>query len=79
MSPVGSRERDAAALAVFGVQLAEVAKDLTTLTVRLDQHERDHVEARAERSAGRRWLIATLIAFAAVIEGPLIYLVARAR
>jgi hypothetical protein len=71
--------REAAAVAVIGVQVTEVAKDLTALTVRLDQHERDHAEARAERAAGRRWLIATLIAFAAVVEVPLLYLVAHAR
>jgi hypothetical protein len=74
-----ARDREAAAVAVIGAQLAELGKDVSSLSVRLDQHERDHAEARIERTAGRRWLIATVIAFLAVIEAPLIFLVTRAR
>lgn len=52
-----------------------VRADLGRLERAFRRHESEHrAEARA-RVTGRRWLIGTMIALAAVIEAPLLYLV----
>lgn len=43
------------------------------------QHEAEHERDERARIVGRRWLIATLIALAAVIETPIFYIVAHVR
>jgi hypothetical protein len=43
------------------------------------EHQRQHEDEARARVTSRRWLIGTLIAVIAVIESPLIYLVAHVR
>ena len=52
-----------------------VNAQLRRLEAALEKHEEEHrADARA-RTAGRRWLVGTLIALGVMIEGPLLYLV----
>ena len=48
---------------------------LGRLEQRLDKHQEEHRAEERARVTGRRWLIGTLIALAAVIEVPLLYVV----
>lgn len=53
-------------LGAVQVQLSEVAKDLLDLKAdvnkRFDDHARVHDQDQAQRTAGRRWQVGTLIA-----------------
>ena len=60
---------------VVQVQLTDLAKDVAGLVTRLDAHDGDHVREARERVAGRRWMIATVVAFLAAIEVPLGWLI----
>jgi hypothetical protein len=63
----------------MSVQLAEVIKDVGALQHQVTRFEQDHEEQhrreQAARVIGRRWAVATSIAFLAAIEIPLLYLV----
>lgn len=60
-------------------ELAELRRSvniqLRRLEATLKDHKREHEADARARVTGRRWLIGTVIALAAVIEAPLLYLV----
>lgn len=62
---------------VLAVQVAEVIKDMSDVRTELKDHRRDHEAESRARVVARRWTIGTVIALAAVIETPLLYLVAH--
>jgi septal ring factor EnvC (AmiA/AmiB activator) len=59
-------------VAVLGVQLQEVAKDVAKLEKQMDDHRAEHQAAENARVTGRRWLIAVIIAAVAAIDGPMV-------
>ena len=59
-------------VAVLGVQLQEVAKDVARLESQMTEHQHEHQAAVSARAAGRRWLIAVVIAAIAAIDGPIV-------
>jgi hypothetical protein len=64
---VGSR-----GVAVVGVQVQELTKDVAKLETQLEQHRTEHVLAEQARISGRRWLIAAIIAAVAAVDGPMV-------
>lgn len=58
-------------------QLTDLRGDVAGLMARMETHERNHVAEAKERLAGRRWAIGALIAFAAILETPILYVAAR--
>jgi hypothetical protein len=62
-------------VAVLGVQLQEVAKDVARLENQLQAHHAEHQAAEAARATGRRWLITAVIAAVAAIDGPIVTVV----
>lgn len=65
----------------LGVQIAEVIKDVATVSTDLarwrQEHELQHDREQAARVTGRRWLVATVIAAVVAVESPVLYLVAH--
>lgn len=59
-------------------QLSDLRGDVGGLLARMEAHEKGHITEARERIVGRRWLIGALIAFMAVLETPILYLVTRA-
>ena len=49
----------------------EVNKDVTSLSVKLDEHERKHVNAERERRSSRRFWVTTLVAVFLAVETPI--------
>jgi hypothetical protein len=66
-------------VAVLGVQLQEVAKDVAKLEGQMESHRREHVSDEASRVSARRWIIATIIAAVAAVDGPVLTIVLAAR
>lgn len=62
---------------VLGVQVAEVIKDVAEVRAELRDHRQQHDEEARARVVARRWQVGTIIALGAVIETPLLYLVAH--
>jgi len=60
------------AVAVLGVQLQEIAKDVAKLEKQMDDHRADHWRAESARVTGRRWLAAMIIAAVAAVDGPMV-------
>jgi hypothetical protein len=60
---------------IVQVQLTDLAKDVAALGARMDTHDREHESEARDRRSSRRWMVATAIAFMAMLETPLIYLV----
>lgn len=67
----------------LSVQVAEVIKDVADVRRDLGDFRHEHAEQhqaeQAARVVTRRWLVVTLIAAFAAIEGPLTYLIAHLR
>ena len=59
-------------VAVLAVQLQEVAKDVSKLEKQMDDHRSEHQASELARINGRRWMIATVIAAVASIDGPMV-------
>lgn len=59
-------------VAVLGVQLQEVAKDVARLESQMITHQQEHHAAESARAAGRRWLIGAVIAAVAAVDGPIV-------
>lgn len=73
-------------IAVLGAQLAEVIKDVGTVTADLETFRRDHLAEhqaeRASRANGRRWAVGVAIAAAAAVASlwaPLLYIAGHIR
>jgi hypothetical protein len=68
-------------VSALSIQLTTVIKDMTDMQADVKDFRREHLKLHEEEEASRttraRWLISTLIAGFAVIEGPLIYLLAH--
>jgi len=64
---------------VIQTQLTELTSDVTALAVKFERHESDHVTDQRDRRTARRWLVATGIAFLAMVEAPLGILLAHIR
>lgn len=60
---------------VLQQQITDLAKDVSAVAVRQEKHDREHASDAKARASSRRWMIGTGIAFLAMIEGPLIYLI----
>lgn len=58
-------------------QLMDLKGDVGSLMTRLDKHEKSHVTESRERLSGRRWLVGAIIAFAAILETPILYVAAH--
>ena len=62
-------------------ELAELRRavnaNMSRLERALGRHERQHQDDARARTVGRRWLAGILIAVAALVETPLLYLVAH--
>jgi hypothetical protein len=56
-----------AAVTTMAAQLAEAIRDIGELRGELHSHDRRHETEARDRASGRRWLIGTLIALAALI------------
>jgi Flp pilus assembly protein TadB len=56
-----------AAVTTMAAQLAEAIRDIGELRGELRSHDARHDRESRERTSGRRWLIGTLIALAALI------------
>jgi hypothetical protein len=66
-------------VAVLGVQLQEVAKDVGKLEKQLEDHRHEHQAAESARVNARRWLIAMIITAVAAIDGPMVTLILSTR
>lgn len=64
---------------IVQAQLTDLTKDVAGLSTRLDKHEQEHRQEAADRRSRARWVVGTAIAFFAMIEGPLIWLVSRGK
>ena len=66
---------------VIQTQLTDLAKDVATVTSRLELHEKDHIQEAQDRIKQRRsavrYYVTTLIAFLVLVEAPLLYLVSQ--
>ena len=80
-SMVEANGRTLASAGGISVQLTEVIKDVADVKNDLASFRRDHEDQHRReyqaRTTSRRWMIATLIAALAVIETPLLILVAH--
>lgn len=59
-------------VAVLGVQVQELAKDLAKLELAIESHHREHQAEISIRTSSRRWVIAMVVAAIAAVDGPLI-------
>lgn len=64
---------------VLSVQVADVIKDVAELGAQIESHRREHEATERARVTGRRWLIGTGLAALALVESPLLYLLAHVR
>ena len=60
------------AIAVLGVQIQEIAKDLAHLDAEMKEHRKEHQAVEQVRQAGRRWLFMAFVAVVAAIDGPIV-------
>ena len=59
-------------VAVVGVQLQELVKDVARVESEISAHRIEHQHETAGRVSARRWMIGAAIAAVAAIDGPLV-------
>ena len=59
-------------VAVLGIQVQEIAKDLAKLEHAIESHRVEHQGEMRIRTSSRRWAIGIVIAAIAAVDGPLI-------
>lgn len=61
-------------VAILGVQVQELSKDLGGVQHQLELHQREHEQDARDRRTSRRWAIGIGCALFAAIESPLVTL-----
>jgi hypothetical protein len=59
-------------LAVLGVQVQQLSKDVAALEHELAAHRADHEAEAKDRLRSRRWIISAVIAVVGAVDGPLV-------
>jgi len=59
-------------VAVLGVQLQQIAKDVAKLEIQMEAHRKEHEAEESARVSARRWLAGIVIAAVAAIDGPVV-------
>jgi hypothetical protein len=73
--PQGQRQGEA--IAVLGVQMAEVIRDVQDLRMELRDHRDEHKDTERARISGRRWTVTTILAALILLEAPIGYIIAH--
>jgi len=63
---------DLVSVAVLGVQIQEIAKDVAKLEKQMEDHRGEHQAAESARVNGRRWMAAMIVTAIAAIDGPMV-------